>query len=494
MRATASLLLPFKPIPRRHLSTKSSFAPLDKRKPSKRISHLRPKILKNPPVPIESSPPPTNPVTPSESPPEKSRAFHSDGVAGEDPNESEIQEVSENLREIQVSQVPEPSIVVNHGKAPTFNFLLWLGVVIVAWISWPAFSGSEEGENSGEDEVSKMGVVGNSIDTSKLETFLNENGNGGIKKKIEEIQAMAREARAKEKLGAAESSESDDEDEDEDSFASNPIGKEVENRLLMLHKPLKRSSEKLSEPLDDNPRRNSVKNDLNAALLFKKKHKFRDFSGEPSRRPKGFTGVSKPDEEEQEKGDASIGEGKASLEERDENSGVTLDVANSEHETGMTGTTVISNKTKSSKTNLNAKRGKAIERQSGKKSRGTKSEKETNFWWLSLPYILVVHIHGYLNGERPQEQFFSIKSSSGDSSYIVAFEDHVDATNFCYLLQSYNDLEDNSPEIVIVSIDERGVKSGMENVIVVRKGQLKLYAGQPLGDVEMALRALIGQT
>lgn len=41
--------------------------------------------------------------------------------------------------------------------------------------------------------------------------------------------------------------------------------------------------------------------------------------------------------------------------------------------------------------------------------------------------------------------------------------------------------------------DEAVESHGME-VVVVKKGQLKLYAGQPLSDVEMALRSLIEQS
>ena len=35
------------------------------------------------------------------------------------------------------------------------------------------------------------------------------------------------------------------------------------------------------------------------------------------------------------------------------------------------------------------------------------------------------------------------------------------------------------------------VKSDGMKVIVVKKGQLQLYAGQPLADVEMAMRSLV---
>lgn len=38
---------------------------------------------------------------------------------------------------------------------------------------------------------------------------------------------------------------------------------------------------------------------------------------------------------------------------------------------------------------------------------------------------------------------------------------------------------------------EEGVKSKGMKVIVIRKGQLQLYAGQPLADVEMSLRSIL---
>lgn len=37
------------------------------------------------------------------------------------------------------------------------------------------------------------------------------------------------------------------------------------------------------------------------------------------------------------------------------------------------------------------------------------------------------------------------------------------------------------------------IRSHAMKVIVVKKGKLKLYAGQPLADAEMALRSLIEQ-
>lgn len=55
-------------------------------------------------------------------------------------------------------------------------------------------------------------------------------------------------------------------------------------------------------------------------------------------------------------------------------------------------TTVISNKRDRSNRNLSSKGKKGTEKQSAKKSGSTHFEKETNFWWLSLPYILVCNI------------------------------------------------------------------------------------------------------
>lgn len=97
------------------------------------------------------------------------------------------------------------------------------------------------------------------------------------------------------------------------------------------------------------------------------------------------------------------------------------------------------------------------------------------------------------------EGLFALKSSfqvNGSLSHTVAFEDRGDATNFCYLLQSFfEDLGDFRAEIVPLPVQELGeaIRSRTMKVIVVKKGKLKIYAGQPLADAEMALRSLIEQ-
>ena len=54
---------------------------------------------------------------------------------------------------------------------------------------------------------------------------------------------------------------------------------------------------------------------------------------------------------------------------------------------------------------------------------------------------------------------YRIKSTShslDDSSHVVAFEDRGDATNFCYLLQSFfEDLDNFSTDIIPIPIEVR---------------------------------------
>ncbi|XP_062108647.1 uncharacterized protein LOC133819408 [Humulus lupulus] len=126
------------------------------------------------------------------------------------------------------------------------------------------------------------------------------------------------------------------------------------------------------------------------------------------------------------------------------------------------------------------------------------SNSETDMWWLGLPYVLVVLMHRGSDPEGP-EGLYTLKSgleaqNPNDYSYTVAFEDRGDANNFCYLLESFfEDLGDVRADIVPLSIKElqAAINSNKLKVIVVKKGQLQLYAGQPFAEVEMALRSLV---
>lgn len=79
-------------------------------------------------------------------------------------------------------------------------------------------------------------------------------------------------------------------------------------------------------------------------------------------------------------------------------------------------------------------------------------------WLLLHASVTNVHVNMQVirmrrgHEDEGPEGLFAIKSSSnanGSSSHTVAFEDRGDATNFCYLLESFfDDLGDFSAEIV----------------------------------------------
>ncbi|PRQ39191.1 hypothetical protein RchiOBHm_Chr4g0422351 [Rosa chinensis] len=126
------------------------------------------------------------------------------------------------------------------------------------------------------------------------------------------------------------------------------------------------------------------------------------------------------------------------------------------------------------------------------------SDNETDPWWLHLPYVLVIFMR---RGSDGQGGLFSIELNSqsqneSDASYSVAFEDRGDANNFCFLLEScFEDQDDFRATAAPLPNKElhKAVKSDDMKVIVVKKGQLQLYAGQPFAEVEMALRSLVLQ-
>ncbi|TKY54154.1 hypothetical protein E2542_SST18560 [Spatholobus suberectus] len=124
---------------------------------------------------------------------------------------------------------------------------------------------------------------------------------------------------------------------------------------------------------------------------------------------------------------------------------------------------------------------------------------KTDMWWLNLRYVFVILMQR--DSDEGSAGLYSLKFTSkernqNDDSYTVAFEDHADANNFCFLLESFfKDLESFSADSVPMSIQELNeeIISRAKRVVVVKKRQLQLYAGQPLADVEMALCSIIEQ-
>uniref|UniRef100_A0A803MEZ6 Uncharacterized protein n=1 Tax=Chenopodium quinoa TaxID=63459 RepID=A0A803MEZ6_CHEQI len=121
-----------------------------------------------------------------------------------------------------------------------------------------------------------------------------------------------------------------------------------------------------------------------------------------------------------------------------------------------------------------------------------------NPWWSKLPYVLVILMQNGI-GDEAQRGFYNIRiytdaENQSYLSYTVAFEDRNDANNFSYLLESaFEDLPDAAVDIAPISTKEfKEMAETLDNkVFVLRKGELKLYVGQPLADVEAALRSLV---
>ncbi|GMP56845.1 hypothetical protein CsSME_00021163 [Camellia sinensis var. sinensis] len=208
-----------------------------------------------------------------------------------------------------------------------------------------------------------------------------------------------------------------------------------------------------------------------------------------------------------------------------------LDAHNSHNQTKqIQKTTTVSNEHDTLPGNGMVRSREVGSKRAAAKVKGKQSDDKADLWWLTLPYVNVqvyrvtsmkesanpsckkgnfrnpplfyinfaIFMRRGHDGEGPKG-LFTLKTTPytkdrGDSSHIVAFQDRGDAANFCHLLQSFfEDLGDFSANIVPLTIKEldEAVRSDNKKVVVVKKGQLKLYAGQPLDEVEMALCSLV---
>ncbi|KAF7851498.1 hypothetical protein BT93_L3783 [Corymbia citriodora subsp. variegata] len=134
-----------------------------------------------------------------------------------------------------------------------------------------------------------------------------------------------------------------------------------------------------------------------------------------------------------------------------------------------------------------------------KRVKDKESDQIQEFWWLKLPCVFAILMRRGSDFEEPGG-FFSLKTDPEDSdasSYTVSFEERVDANNFCFLLESFfEELGDFSVDIVPLLRKElqEAMREKTMKMLVVRKGQLKLYAGQPFSDVELALQSLVEES
>ncbi|KAG1365228.1 hypothetical protein COCNU_12G002280 [Cocos nucifera] len=175
-----------------------------------------------------------------------------------------------------------------------------------------------------------------------------------------------------------------------------------------------------------------------------------------------------------------------------------LEMQNNETSTKANGKPSIINRNIKKKAGLDLQTKQVEHKSVLKKDKDSQFDKVYNLWWLKLPYVLAIFLRRGSDGNSPKGLYsLQMNSSSDDgdfTSYTVAFQDRGDATNFCYLLESFfEELGDVSADVVPLTIQEldEAVKAGELKLIVVRKGQLHLYAGQPLAEAETALRSLL---
>ncbi|KAL6970290.1 hypothetical protein U1Q18_029989 [Sarracenia purpurea var. burkii] len=566
---------------------------------TRRKNYLRQKLLKTltKPYPnhilLES---PKLPVIPVESPHGNQSEFSREQIASD--------ETESDTREFQISESSKTSGVFSGDDVGVFSTMsvFKLGLFLVGafvfqticavLVLGPANSDQKDGnfDTGGKTRVEKPSILLNGSGVSfrgkfgfKQGGILHE-GDSELEDKIVGIQAMARDAREREK------SDLKLKGLDNGEIVKTGIEKEVDTKLVKLRKRLQNNREKPlvlpasylrkdGEAEDGLDRDDLEMKDASKPLMFKKKFKFRSSSTNLGDKPKGFQGledyritknrssrlviedepirnvsvdddcvelldeeqkldqcngdsqggISSPLEEDSDRkqpkekskpeprigATSETGFGRPLVKDQKLRKSSMLDARNCQSLTKeIHETTGVSNGTDMLLRNSISKTRQVGIKQAAGKVEVKQSDDRCDFWWMGLPYVLdeddIVSYYDLLSqailvrrghdGEGPKGLFTLKKdtpySKDGDdsSSHTVAFEDRGDATNFCYLLQSFfDDLDDFGADIVPLSIKEldEAVSSDGMKVIVVKKGQLKLYAGQPLAEVEMALRSLV---
>ncbi|PON88326.1 ABC subfamily C protein [Trema orientale] len=546
------------------LSAHTPPTPLKRFKFTKRRNSLRPKILR-----ILK---PTNPFPPQKPletqlitilPPETHDQEFPSGESGR--SYSAVAGEGDKVEEFRSS---ESETAGNNGGVGEFSgrYFLKFGLYLIGaflvqtvyavWVLANQEDRNLDSSDSGKERfLLSKGLSSNLGSDSSNGVYLDESQ---LEEKIDEIRAMAKQARKVEKNGYLKDSGSKNGGFDKNLNSRNRIGieKEIKTRLLKLQKSLNSDKEKLPVSYvsylsnagkkvgDEVTKAGSDERKGNENLMFKKKLMFRSPSTEPSKSPKGFGDSGKYEvskgkksgfsekivengsvrnddmelsekEEEEFQGERDLTQndwnkldkgtrrgdgGKEMSQRRKPRNGVfweskvvrpSVEVAKSRDLGTESGHLSLSR-------NGSSRPKVAEKKPASNKVPDRQSDSETDMWWLELPYVLVVLMHRGSDPEGPGGLYTLNPSTESqkqtDSSYTVAFEDRGDANNFCFLLESFfEDLGDVRADIVPLSIKElqAAVNSNSLKVIVVKKRQLQLYAGQPFADVEMALHSMV---
>ncbi|KAG6764933.1 hypothetical protein POTOM_032422 [Populus tomentosa] len=511
--------------------------------PSKRIkrkNHLRPKILKTLTKPF-----PTAPLPQKETTPIQDDTFYDtplkETLSSEELEADKVDEF--NVSETVSSAVEHSGSVGKISVKPVLKYSgYFLGVLLFQTICAVWLFGNTDSDGKERNFNEKGNVL---LDVNGNEVYVNE---GELEKKISEIKVMAREARERERRELIEG--------DKRSELEKEIGARLVRLEKRLNSKSEKLPDSFMEYLglfgdfEDGYGEDASDSKVeNKTLTFKKKLRFKSPSMDARSAPKGFSGLKddsgfdisdlngvsrktdvrylKKDTEgkdgnmqlnsvknegnkfekkranlRKEMGSGTvqkIREGRSSNEVPEAGKSRDLETLNSESSTKENQETTIKVERPAATSSRNGSRDPG-KRPLANKFGDKQSDMQKDLWWSKLPYVLAILMR---RGSEHEESggLYALRVASqadqhGDFSYTIAFEDRGDANNFCYLLESFfEDLGDFSADIVPLQIKELhdAVKSHSKKVIVVKRGQLKLYAGQPFSEVEMALYSLLEQ-
>ncbi|CAN0900551.1 hypothetical protein LINGRAHAP2_LOCUS20903, partial [Linum grandiflorum] len=491
-------------------------------KAKRRKNYLRTKILKTLTKPLPTIPPPetapAEPPLPVATPPQSVSASDEPSTTGE----------VDEVESLQVSQTVDNAgkfggIIGKISADSVFKLSAFVigFFVLETLVVQLLFGTSEKGKNA---LVSESG-------NDKLGSPFGDVNEVELGEKIAQIRAMAREARESEKRKLPKGEQ------------EIGIENEVSARLVKLQKNLHSKKDVIPGSLinslglfgngedDSNDIDVSGEDEESVPLMFKKKHRFKSPSVKTRSTPKGFSGSKDSNGSvkgnmngasrkngvgatRKEKG-MKAGSSQGSPLRNGENVVPKKETLRNATESGaVQGAAEATNSKKGGIENLSVtkentrsnKNSDSVDSSShgnGKRPvknnlKDKRSALATDIWWSKLPYVLAILVQR--TEHEGEGGFYVIKDSpeAADqrNSYTVAFQDRSDANNFCFLLESFLEgLEDLSVDIVPLPVKElhEAVKSESKKVVVVRKGQLKLYAGQPLEEVEITLRSMIEQ-
>ncbi|KAG0471781.1 hypothetical protein HPP92_016327 [Vanilla planifolia] len=131
------------------------------------------------------------------------------------------------------------------------------------------------------------------------------------------------------------------------------------------------------------------------------------------------------------------------------------------------------------------------------RNREVMTNSQESQWWIKLPCVFGIILKRVPN-RSGDAGLYCLEMNSAEldgnlPSCAIVFEDGNDAKKFSLLLESFfDDLGDVRAKVVPLTVPEiEAICSGDKKFTVVRKGQLCLYAGQPLLEVEKTLRSLM---